>query len=106
MRRNVEGGCLFDKRRSEKPEACRNADVVSTAGRLNPNVMRSFPATRSTHAIENKPVSYPALDWRAACFLLLCQEAKTTCQRQRHTSEANKVSPAESAKKASRKFRT
>src|SRR6266852_2378240 len=37
--------------------------------------IRPSAAIRLTHAAENKQLTHLAVDWRAACLLLLCQEA-------------------------------
>src|SRR5690348_9285696 len=90
---------------SLKSEASRNADIPSTAGRL-PDSHSAIPISQSTHAAENTQLSHIALDWKAACLLLSRQEEKTTCKRQRHTSEAHNASTPPTSKAQLGKWRT
>jgi RNA polymerase sigma-70 factor, ECF subfamily len=61
-------------------------------------LQEAIQGTQTTHATENKRVSYPAMDWWAACFFLLRQEAKTPCGQQTHTSGAKRASNFEFAR--------
>jgi hypothetical protein len=53
---------------SLKSETCRNADILSTSGRL-PDPHRAIPNYAVADAAENTEFSHWGLDWNATCFM-------------------------------------
>jgi hypothetical protein len=53
---------------SLKSETCRNADILSTSGRL-PDPHRASPNYAVAHAAEHTEFSHWGLEWNATCFM-------------------------------------